>query len=248
MSDKKYYWLKLKEDFFKRHDIQIIEGLPNGKDILIFYLKLLCESLDHDGCLRFSDNVPYTEKMLSTITCTDEEITHKAIEILCELQMMEILDDGTIHMTKMHDMTGSESFWAEKKRQQRQSEDNVQTMSKNVQSKSSSCPKCPSKRLENRDKRIDIKNIYGTNQNVLLTDDELNKLKEQFPDYLKRIDDLSFYLGSTGKKYKSHYLTILSWARKESKQVNPYANSKWNKMLKRDDYDFEALEKKLTKN
>ena len=32
MSDKKYYWLKLKKDFFKRHDIQIIESMPNDKD------------------------------------------------------------------------------------------------------------------------------------------------------------------------------------------------------------------------
>ena len=41
MADKKYYWLKLKKDFFKRHDIQIIENMPNGKDYVLFYLKLL---------------------------------------------------------------------------------------------------------------------------------------------------------------------------------------------------------------
>lgn len=248
MSDKKYYWLKLKEDFFKRHDIQIIEGMTNGKDILIFYLKLLCESLDHDGCLRFSDKVPYSEKMLSTITSTDEEITHKAIEILCDLQMMEILDDGTILMTKMHDMTGSESFWAEKKRQQRQNEDNVQTMSKNVQGKSSSSPKCPSKRLENRDKRIDKKNIYGANNNVLLTDEELESLKNKFPDYLMRIDDLSFYLASTGKTYKSHYMTILSWARKEGKGSKVVKQNQFTQGVMSNDIDFDALEKKLVKN
>ena len=31
-GDKRYYWLKLKRDFFKRHDIRIIEEMPNGKD------------------------------------------------------------------------------------------------------------------------------------------------------------------------------------------------------------------------
>ena len=44
---KKYYWLKLKRDFFKRHDIRIIEEMPNGKDYILFYNKLLLESIDH---------------------------------------------------------------------------------------------------------------------------------------------------------------------------------------------------------
>ena len=39
MADKKYYWLKLKRDFFKRHDIRIIEEMPNGKEYLLFYNK-----------------------------------------------------------------------------------------------------------------------------------------------------------------------------------------------------------------
>ena len=45
---KKYYWLKLKRDFFKRHDMRIIEVMPNGKDYILFYLKMLLESIDHE--------------------------------------------------------------------------------------------------------------------------------------------------------------------------------------------------------
>ena len=41
-ENQKYYWLKLKRDFFKRHDIRIIEEMPNGKDYILFYLKLFC--------------------------------------------------------------------------------------------------------------------------------------------------------------------------------------------------------------
>ena len=59
MGRGKFYWLKLDKDFFKRHDIKIIESMPNGKDYILFYLKLLCESLDHDGSLRFNDQIPY---------------------------------------------------------------------------------------------------------------------------------------------------------------------------------------------
>lgn len=60
--EKKYYWLKLKRDFFKRHDIRIIEKMQNGKDYVLFYLKMLLESIDHEGELRFSDAIPTTRK------------------------------------------------------------------------------------------------------------------------------------------------------------------------------------------
>jgi len=246
MGDKKYFWLKLKRDFFKRHDIQILEGMPNGKEIILFYLKLLCESVDHDGCLRFSDKVPYTSQMLATITNTKEEVAEKAIKTLCEFQMMEILDDGTILMTETKNMIGSETFWAEKKRNQRQSEDNVQTMSNDVQQQSTSCPKCPSK-SKRKSIEKEKKNIYGANNNVLLTDEEFEKLKNKFPDYQTRIDDLSFYLSSKGAKYESHYMTILSWARKESKQTKVVTKNQFTNMTK-SDIDFDDLERKLVKN
>ena len=107
MSDGKFYWLKLKRDFFKRHDIQIIEDMPNGKEYILFYLKLLCESVDHDGSLRFSEQIPYNENMLATITRTNVDIVRAAIQVFSGLDMMEILDDGTFFMAEVHKMLGS---------------------------------------------------------------------------------------------------------------------------------------------
>ena len=63
-----------------------------------------------------------------------------------------------------------------------------------------------------------VKHKYGEYKNVLLTDDELQKLKSEYSDYDDRIENLSYYLASTGKVYKSHYATIRNWARKEGKQ------------------------------
>lgn len=150
-KDRKYYWLKLKRDFFKRHDIQIIEDMPNGKDYILFYLKLLCESVDHEGNLRFSEEIPYNEQMLSTITRTNIDIVRSAVKVFSELQMIEILDDGTFFMSEVQKMLGSETFWAEKKRLQRQK-----------RTLSLESPKCPSKSIE---KEIEI-------------DKEINKEKE----------------------------------------------------------------------
>lgn len=62
------------------------------------------------------------------------------------------------------------------------------------------------------------KHKHGDAKNVLLTDDELEKLKDEFSDYEDRINNLSYYIGSKGAKYKSHYMTILAWARKDKKQ------------------------------
>ena len=105
----KYYWLKLKRDFFKRHDIRIVESLENGKDYLLFYMKLLVESIDHEGYLRFSETIPYDEKMLSTITDTNIDVVRSACKLFGELGMMEWEDDGTLFMNQVQGMIGSET-------------------------------------------------------------------------------------------------------------------------------------------
>ena len=103
----KFYWLKLKRDFFKRHDIRIIESMPNGKDYILFYLKLLLESVDHEGSLRFSETIPYNEEMLAVVTNTNVDIARSAMKLFLELGMMEILDEGTIYMNEVERMIGS---------------------------------------------------------------------------------------------------------------------------------------------
>ena len=60
------------------------------------------------------------------------------------------------------------------------------------------------------------KHKYGEYNNVLLTDEELEKLKDEYFDYEERIERLSSYIASTGKSYKSHYATIRNWARKDA--------------------------------
>ena len=119
MAERKYYWIKLKRDFFKRHDIRIVEGMPNGKDYILFYLKLLLESVDHEGELRFSDTIPYNENMLSVITDTNIDIVKAAMNIFIELDMIEILDDGTIYMMEIQKIMGCETASAQRVRNHR---------------------------------------------------------------------------------------------------------------------------------
>lgn len=115
----KYYWLKLEKDFFKKAETRVIESMANGKDYILFYLKLLCESTSHEGNLRLSETIPYNEEMLATITNTNVDIVRSAIKVFTELKLMSILDDGTIYMEEVQKMIGCETGSAQRKREER---------------------------------------------------------------------------------------------------------------------------------
>ena len=119
MEGKKFYWLKLKRDFFKRHDIRIIEGMTNGREISLFYIKLMLESVDHDGELRFSETIPYTPEMLSTITFTDLETVKRGLEVLESFGLLVQTEDGTLKLPKVVTMIDSASDSDEARRQRR---------------------------------------------------------------------------------------------------------------------------------
>ena len=103
----RYYWLKLKKDYLKRHDIRILESMENGQLSAFFYLKLMLESVDHEGELRFNEEIPYTPEMLATITDTDVEIVKTSLDRLKALKMIEITQDGTIILEHVKTMIGS---------------------------------------------------------------------------------------------------------------------------------------------
>lgn len=243
MAEKKYYWLKLKRDFFKRHDIRIIEEMPNGKEYILFYLKLLLESIDHEGNLRFSDTIPYNEQMLSVITNTNIDVVRSAMDMFRKLNMIEVFDDQTIYMAEVDKLIGSETKWAEKKRIQRAKVDNVPQLSS----------KCPielekEKNIE-KDIELDVDVVGSTDtdlytdlyddlstdsstnrkfekQNgtlgkgvVLLTPEQDEALLEKlgFDGYNHYISKLANFIIEKGANVSNHYATILKWAREDAK-------------------------------
>ncbi len=229
----KYYWLKLKRDFFKRHDIRIIEEMPNGKDYILFYLKLLLESIDHEGSLRFSDTIPYNEQMLSVVTNTNIDIVRSAMRLFIELNMMSICDDKTIYMTEVDKLIGSETKWAEKKRLQRAKGDNVPKLSSN----------CPTEieTEEEQEQEKEFHSFIPATQGSI-ADKERAKLRliggslgkgvvmlseEQMDDLLDKlsIEEFNKYVGIVAEcelngqrfKKKTHYQAILEMAEKDRK-------------------------------
>lgn len=216
-SDKKYYWLRLQKDFFKRHDIRIVESMPNGKDYILFYLKVICESANHGGNLRFSETIPYSEEMLATITNTNVDVVRNAIKIFQELNMIEVLDNGTYFMHEVQNMVGYETEWAIKKREYRkkvnaqnvlQSENNAIKALKggqyednvlNVRTNKGQCPKKEDNVRQEKEKEIDINNNIYIAQSDKITHEPtpiepsvititLND-KSEYPIYQSMIDE-----------------------------------------------------------
>ena len=109
MNEKRFYWLKLQKEFFKRHDIKYIETLPEGREIAFFYIKLMVESVDHDGELRFSPELPYSNEMLASVTDTPLNIVEISMKTLQELKMININENGTIIIPKVVKMIDSAS-------------------------------------------------------------------------------------------------------------------------------------------
>lgn len=333
-ENKRYYWLKLQKDFFKRHDIRIIEEMENGKDYIIFYLKLLTESISHEGQLRFSDTIPYDDKMLATITNTNIDIVRSAVKVFQSLHLMELWDDKTVYMTETQKMIGSESRTAQIMRVRREEEKEIKLIAQDEKSHipyietytnnkryggnyyavfnrdNQQCASCGSKQklcvhhiigydendrvtihrsnlitlcrtchakehgkptsivtkkmlsnikfdfdlydriytisrnsnnvtselqevtqeiekeleldkdIDKEKKNIKKENIpkkqkYGEFENVLLTDEEYKKLEKAVNDRNYYIENVSAYIEQTGKKYKSHYATILNWHRRD---------------------------------
>ena len=64
-----------------------------------------------------------------------------------------------------------------------------------------------------------VRHKYGEYKNVLLSDEDMQKLKNEYPnDYEERIERLSSYIASSGKRYKNHLATIRNWARKDKEK------------------------------
>lgn len=120
---KRYYWLKLKEDFFETDTIRWIEEQPNGIIYSNFYLKLCLKSLKTYGKLiRFiGDNyLPYDDESLSKLTGVDIDTVRCAMALLTKIGLIKILETGELYLDRVEEMLGSESDKAEYYRDYRQ--------------------------------------------------------------------------------------------------------------------------------
>lgn len=122
-NNTKFYWLQLKEDFFEDDAIQWLEEQePNGRDYAYFYLKLCLKSLKSNGILiRKVGNIliPYDNKKLAELTKMEFDTVTVAMELLKQIGLVKILENGEIYIEQLQNLIGSKSIGAFKKQQQR---------------------------------------------------------------------------------------------------------------------------------
>lgn len=113
----RYYWLKMPRDFFsENHRIKILLTKENGDRIVFFYIRLLLESISHEGYLRYSDTQRYTNEMLAGLFGVTQAFVDDAMKQLKEYELITIEDDGTIYLPQTAKMIGSETDSARRMR------------------------------------------------------------------------------------------------------------------------------------
>lgn len=228
-ENRKYYFLKLKEDFFEQDTIVLLESLKDGILYSNILMKMYLKSLQFNGFLKVNEHLSLTTEMIATLTRHEVGTVERAVKIFLELGLAETTETGTIYMSQIETLVGKSSTEGERKKLSRLRKEREKSIPLQIGlsdaegQKADICPpEYRDKSIENRDyireserekdthahTRQEI-NLYGRYENVSLMDKELEILKSDFPaDYQSMIEHLSEYMAYSGKTYKkpfSHY-------------------------------------------
>lgn len=119
-QNKKYFWLKLKENFFEEKQIKYLRSLPDGDKIVIAYLKMQLKSLKTEGFIKYDSILPSNIDELAMVLDENTNIIKLMIGALQKVNAVEILDDGSFYMIAMQDLIGKEGESAERVRRFRE--------------------------------------------------------------------------------------------------------------------------------
>lgn len=210
--NKRYYWLKLPEDFFQSETIRWLEEQPNGIYYSNFYLKLCLMSINDNGMLirRVGEMyIPYDIKRLSELTNINSDTIMIAINLLKKLGLLEVLDNGAFYLNQVKNMVGSESESAKRVRKHRNKTkvlqcNETETQKKQLCNKSvtqNETTDIRDKIIDIRDKRIDIRVIDKENatttdlQKKEVIDIYMNNINYSINsiEYERLIDDIDEY-------------------------------------------------------
>ena len=218
MKDKRYYWLKLEENYFDLKVQKALRKLPSGADMLICYLKMQLKYLNKAGLIEYQGIYDNLAEEIALDIDEDIDIVKMTIAMLIKWHVIEE-EDSNLYLSEMQTRIGSKTDSAirvakhREKLKMLQCNNNV-TKCNSIQDIAKDLDKDIDKDIEKDIKEKDKKEKFGEFNNVMLTKEEYKKLENA--NLILYIERLSSYIASTGKKYKSHYATILNWSRKEN--------------------------------
>ena len=228
MADVK--WIKIAVDMFDNRKIKQIGSMPEGDSLLLMWVQLLClaGNVNDGGFIYLTKEIPYTDEMLATQFNKPISTVRLALKTFEQLGMIEIINN-MIFLSSWEKYQSTDRLATirekdrERKRRKREAEKLLFQNSTEIPRTSMDVPRID---IEgdidiDKDKNKSIskkspRHKHGEYQNVLLSDDDLEKLKAEFPaDWDQRIQRLSEYMASSGKSYKNHLATIRNWARRD---------------------------------
>jgi predicted phage replisome organizer len=224
-ENKRYYWLKLQENFFEDDTIDFIEGQENGEKYVLFYLKLCLKALKNEGKLiRYVGEMllPYDDVGIAKLTRTDIDVVRSALLLFSRIGLIKKMDSGEIYLTQLNEMVGTETQKAKYMRQRRlEQKSNIVTpllpecytdIDTDIELKTDTDIDTDTEKKGVK-QSLPPKHKNGTYQNVLLSDKEIAKLNEELGTEKAKavIDNFSELKEMKGYKYKSDYLAIKKW-------------------------------------
>ena len=224
-DNKKYYYLKLKDNFFDSDAMIVLESMQDGDMYSNILLKLYLRSLKNDGKLMFNERIPYNSTILAQVTRKPVGVLEKALQIFKQLELVDILDNGAIYMLDIQNYIGKSSTEADRQRdyQSRIKQDKEGKLLPALELKrKESCKKSNRKStpeieieiekdIEIKKEKKEKKNTYGEFYSVKLTETEFKKLHTDYNNADELIEFLDEYIKMKGYKAKSHYLAIKKW-------------------------------------
>ena len=222
-DNKKFYWIKLKTDFFNSEQIDFLMSQDNGCQYVVLYQMLCLNTANNNGRLATNIGemiVPYNiEKITRDTKYFNTDTVIVALELFKKLGLVYEEEHNILKISNFDEMVGSESKWAEKKRIYREKQKQLPL----GQSEDIVRQEYRDKSIEYRDKSIDkekdkekeVKHKYGEYKNVKLTEKEYNSLISEYGSSTDEIITyLDEYIEMKGTKYKSCYLAIRKWVAK----------------------------------
>lgn len=169
-DNKKYYYLKLKENFFDSDEMILLESVPDGYRYSNILLKMYLRSLKYEGRLMLSGKIPYSPEMLATVVRQPVGVVKEALKIFQELGLVSVLDTGAIYMMDIQNFIGKSSTEADRIRAYRAKVE-LESVQPSKQKPYNSNDKCPDKCTPEIEKEIelDIETDRETEQSPVLS-------------------------------------------------------------------------------
>lgn len=117
--NRRYYWLQLKEDFFKSKEMKLMRKLPGGEELTIIYLKIMLVSLPDEGKIYFEGLAEDLAEELALLIDEDTEAVRMALMFLSKKNLLTTSDNYQFTLEQVPEMIGSETASTRRSRKYR---------------------------------------------------------------------------------------------------------------------------------